>query len=260
MYAQLVPSPACFSLQIQSRLYGVFTFPHLRPNGCRGSLRSKISLLEKQSTKELQALYQNNEEEGPIELPQGPDPFEVPEASPLQKTAGVLLTGAITFLLYRSLKRRAKRTREQRFRSPAAAKDVRSEAEEALKELRLKQKQPLEVKEKAPPSVGQALAGAVIAGAVSYVLYNFSVGVESALNQQELSSDYSVRQITITIRTIIIGVSYLATFIFAANTIGLILYSGQLALNSLSSFFSAQEESKSIDTENKAEEDRDDKQ
>lgn len=42
-----------------------------------------------------------------------------------------------------------------------------------------------------------------------------------------------VRQITITIRTIINGICYLATFVFGINSVGLFLYSGQLALNSI---------------------------
>ncbi|TQE04977.1 hypothetical protein C1H46_009448 [Malus baccata] len=42
-----------------------------------------------------------------------------------------------------------------------------------------------------------------------------------------------VRQITITIRTIINGLCYLATFVFGINAVGLVLYAGQLAINSI---------------------------
>ncbi|XP_058773400.1 uncharacterized protein LOC131647524 isoform X2 [Vicia villosa] len=40
-----------------------------------------------------------------------------------------------------------------------------------------------------------------------------------------------VRQITITIRTVINGLCYLATFVYGINSFGLLLYSGQLAIN-----------------------------
>lgn len=39
--------------------------------------------------------------------------------------------------------------------------------------------------------------------------------------------------ISIVCRTIINGICYLATFVFGINSVGLFLYSGQLALNSL---------------------------
>lgn len=42
-------------------------------------------------------------------------------------------------------------------------------------------------------------------------------------------------------RTIVNGICYLATFVFGLNSIGLLLYSGQLALN----FFSDDDESSS---------------
>lgn len=44
------------------------------------------------------------------------------------------------------------------------------------------------------------------------------------------------------------GLCYLATFVFGINSVGLFLYSGQLAINSF------MEESTSKDTENKGEE------
>ncbi|ONK67061.1 uncharacterized protein A4U43_C06F15260 [Asparagus officinalis] len=43
---------------------------------------------------------------------------------------------------------------------------------------------------------------------------------------------FQVRQITITIRTIINGLCYLATFVFGINSVGLLLYSIQLAFSS----------------------------
>ncbi|GLJ31083.1 hypothetical protein SUGI_0622130 [Cryptomeria japonica] len=54
-----------------------------------------------------------------------------------------------------------------------------------------------------PPSIVQALVGAIMAGAIAYVLYNFTITVESSLDKQFVSSNYSIRQIKITTRKII---------------------------------------------------------
>lgn len=43
----------------------------------------------------------------------------------------------------------------------------------------------------------------------------------------------SVNHLTSFYRTIVNGLCYLATFVFGINSIGLLLYSGQLAMNSL---------------------------
>lgn len=85
----------------------------------------------------------------------------------------------------------------------------------------------------APPSPIQALLGGLSAGVIALVLYKFSTTVEASLNRQTISDSFSVRQITITIRTLVNGLCYLATFIFGINSVGLFLYSGQLAINSL---------------------------
>lgn len=53
-------------------------------------------------------------EEGPIELPPVEiyDPLAIPETTPLQAVASILLTGAITVLLIRAVRRRSKRAKE----------------------------------------------------------------------------------------------------------------------------------------------------
>lgn len=97
----------------------------------------------------------------------------------------------------------------------------------------LKAMTPTPVDAKAPPSPVQALLGGLTAGVIALLLYKFTTTIEASLNRQALSDSFSVRQITITIRTIINGICYLATFVFAINSVGLFLYSGQLALNSI---------------------------
>ncbi|GER53834.1 hypothetical protein STAS_31381 [Striga asiatica] len=179
-------------------------------------------------------------QEGPIELsPSAPHIFTTSDDPTLLQTAtSVLLTGAITVLLFRSLRRRAKRAKETRFRSSGEKKSLTEEAVESLKSVTLSP-----VGSKSPPSPIQAFLGAVTAGVIAVILFKFTTTVEDALNRQTISDTYSVRQITITIRTIINGLCYLATFVFGANSLGLFLYSSQLAFNSFMEDSSSKSES-----------------
>ncbi|THG20775.1 uncharacterized protein LOC114259511 [Camellia sinensis] len=168
-------------------------------------------------------------EDGPIELPPStPSIFATSDdPSSLQVATSLLLTGAISVFLFRSLRRRARRAKELKFRSSGAKKSLKEEAIESLKAMA-----PGQGGVKDRPSPIQALLGGVSAGVIALILYKFTTTIESSLNRQTLSDNFSVRQITITIRTIINGLCYLATFVFGLNSIGLVLYSGQLAINS----------------------------
>ncbi|RZC46595.1 hypothetical protein C5167_039544 [Papaver somniferum] len=168
-------------------------------------------------------------ESGPIELPSPiSDVFATTDdPSSLQVATSVLLTGAIAIFLFRSLRRRAKRAKELRFRSTGATKTLKDEALDSLKAIKL-----TSVEKDSPPSPVQALLGGLAAGVIALILYKFTTTIEASLNRQTIADNFSVRQITITVRTIINGICYLATFVFGINAVGLILYSGQLALSS----------------------------
>lgn len=172
------------------------------------------------------------EEEGPIELPQTSSSTNTifattDDPSPLQVATSVLLTGAISIFLFRSLRRRAKRAKELRFRSSEVKKSLKEEALDNLKAMGSVSIQP-----KSSPSPVQAFLGGITAGVIALILYKFTLTIEAALNRQAISDNFSVRQITVTVRTIVNGLCYLATFVFGINSIGLLLYSGQLAINS----------------------------
>lgn len=107
-------------------------------------------------------------------------------------------------------------------------KDIKEEALDSLKALGV-----APVEAGAPPSPVQALLGSIAAGVIAVILYKFTTTIEASLNRQSISDNFSVRQITITIRTIVNGMCYLATFVFGVNSIGLLLYSIQLAISSL---------------------------
>ncbi|KAJ6886365.1 hypothetical protein NC651_026914 [Populus alba x Populus x berolinensis] len=170
------------------------------------------------------------EEEGPIEiLRSSPSIFATSDdPSSIQVATSVLLTGAISVFLFRSLRRRAKRSKELTFRSSGAKKTLK---EEALDSLKTFGSAPIDVKK--PPSPVQAFLGAISAGVIALILYKFTTTIEASLNRQTVSDNFSVRQITVTVRTIVNGLCYLATFVFGINSVGLFLYSAQLAFNSL---------------------------
>ncbi|KAL5147174.1 hypothetical protein HKD37_06G016905 [Glycine soja] len=156
--------------------------------------------------------------------------FELPSShlftddpSTIQVACSVLLTGAITVFFFRSVQRRAKRAKELKFRSSGVNKSLDN----------LKAISSSSIKAKSPPSPDQALLGAIIAGVIAVVLYRFTTSIEATLGRQTLSDNFSVRQITITIRTIINGLCYLATFVYGINSVGLFLYSGQLAMDTM---------------------------
>ncbi|CAH2053661.1 unnamed protein product [Thlaspi arvense] len=180
---------------------------------------------------------EGEEEAGPIELPPpSSSPFSSTNSifatsddpSPLQLATSVMLTGAITIFLFRSIRRRAKRSKQLTFRSTGAKKSLKEEAMDTLKAMG---STPIEGGGKSTPSAAQAFLGAISAAVIALILYKFTLTIESALNRQTISDNFSVRQITVTVRTIINGICYLATFVFGINAVGLLLYSGQLAFN-----------------------------
>ncbi|KAL5131533.1 hypothetical protein HKD37_12G034412 [Glycine soja] len=147
---------------------------------------------------------------------QGFGPFELPFFSPssllllndpstLQVASNVLFSGAIT-VFFHSIQHHTKCAKELKFRSSGVKKSLNN----------LKPMSSSYIKAKSPPSPDQAL---------------FTTSIEASLGRQALSDNFSVRQITITIRTIINGLCYLATFVYGINSVGLFLYSGQLAID-----------------------------
>ncbi|XP_038991087.1 uncharacterized protein LOC120114163 [Hibiscus syriacus] len=173
------------------------------------------------------------EEDGPFELPPSSSSTSVfatnDDPTPLQTATSVLLTGAIGVFLFRSLRRRAKRAKELKFRSSGAQKSLK---EEALDNLKAMASTSIDTKSSTPSAV-QALLGSIAAGVIALFLYKFTTTIEATLNRQSISDNFSVRQISITVRTIVNGLCYLATFVFGINSLGLFLYSGQLAINSI---------------------------
>jgi len=77
--------------------------------------------------------------------------------------------------------------------------------------------------EKPPPSLLDTFGGSFVAFFIAAIFYSASVKIDDGFNGKALPDDYAIAQITITIRTIVSGLAYLATFVFGANAIGLFL-------------------------------------
>ncbi|XP_023735849.1 uncharacterized protein LOC111883762 [Lactuca sativa] len=124
-------------------------------------------------------------EDGPIELP-----FSIPsfisiddDPTTLQVATNVLLTDTdtISIFLIRSLRRRAKRAKELKFRSkrPKTKKMLKEEALESLKAM-------TPVEANAPPLPLQAFLGGLSAGIIAIILYKFTTTIEASLNRQTI--------------------------------------------------------------------------
>mmetsp|Transcript_40717 Transcript_40717/g.68165 ORF Transcript_40717/g.68165 Transcript_40717/m.68165 type:complete len:349 (-) Transcript_40717:238-1284(-) len=68
-----------------------------------------------------------------------------------------------------------------------------------------------------------AFGGALVAFALAYVFYKASVKIDAGFAGKNLPGKYEIAQIVITIRTIVSGLAYLATFVFGLNAAGLFL-------------------------------------
>ncbi|CAN7083303.1 unnamed protein product [Brassica oleracea var. botrytis] len=89
-----------------------------------------------------------------------------------------MLTGAITIFLFRSIRRRAKRSKEMTFRSSGVKKSLKDEAVEKLKAMG---SAPIEEGggKSTTPSAAEAFLGAVSAGVIAVILYKFTTTIEA---------------------------------------------------------------------------------
>ena len=77
----------------------------------------------------------------------------------------------------------------------------------------------------------QSFTGGLTGIGISVVLYAFASKVSASFDGKALPESETVRQISITVRTIVEGLTYLATFVYAANGVGLIALAGQKTLD-----------------------------
>nr|CAB3446498.1 unnamed protein product [Digitaria exilis] len=152
--------------------------------------RSTAIRAEPESPAPSSAAEPDAEGEGPVEL-RAPTLFSTDDnPTPLQTATSLLLTGAISIFLFRSLRRRARRAKEQRVRSSGVTKKPNNLTQETLEGLRMVSALPVETEKQ--PSPIQALLGGIAAGVIAVILYKFSTTIEAALNRQTISDSFSL--------------------------------------------------------------------
>ena len=72
---------------------------------------------------------------------------------------------------------------------------------------------------------------AATVGGIFVVLYIISSNLDGYISSLALPEQYTVRQISVTLKTIILGMSYLACFIYGANALGLFLLGVDMVMN-----------------------------
>lgn len=125
--------------------------------------------------------------------------------------SGVAYIGLLLYFLTKVLNRRARKAREERLAGQGPVTTVFTKLIEKATEGK---PQP-----KVTPSA--AFIGAAQAAVIAYGLFIFSSKVTNIIAVQDLPAGYTAANIATTVRTIIVGLVYLATFIFSANAVGL---------------------------------------
>jgi hypothetical protein len=134
----------------------------------------------------------------------------------LKNAAGIGYVLLVAWFLYRVLRRRAKRAKEEKL----AGQDNGPSFFDSIREKIMPSGSTKidEVKEATP---FDALIGAAQAGGIGFGLFIFSSKMTAIIGQQSLPDAYTARNITVTVRTILQGLTWLATFIFCTNAVGL---------------------------------------
>uniref|UniRef100_A0A6U0DVJ5 Uncharacterized protein n=1 Tax=Ostreococcus mediterraneus TaxID=1486918 RepID=A0A6U0DVJ5_9CHLO len=140
------------------------------------------------------------------------------EATPLQNLFGVLFTGFSFWYFVRAVKRRSGKAREFR-----VANQLPEEERKRIDEERAAKTKAL--------SPMQSFTGGATGIGISIVLYMFASKITGSFDGKALPESETVRQISITVRTIVEGLAYLATFVYAANGVGLIALGVQKTLD-----------------------------
>ena len=132
------------------------------------------------------------------------------EATPLQNLFGFLFTAFCGWYFWRVVKKRGKRAQTFRVANQLSPEELKEREEERkLKDKKL--------------NASQAFTGGITGIAISAGLYIFASKISTGFDNSSLPESYTARQISITVRTIVEGLVYLATFVYAANGVGLTL-------------------------------------
>lgn len=131
------------------------------------------------------------------------------QATPLQNAFGLTFTVFSAWYFLRVVKKRGDAAKKFRVANSLSEEErERRDSEQLTRARNL-----------------QSFVGGITAVGISLVLYSFAQSIQASLDNRPVPELYQIRQISSTVRTIIEGLAYLATFVYAANGTGLVALS-----------------------------------
>lgn len=131
------------------------------------------------------------------------------QATPLQNAFGLTFTVFSAWYFLRVVKKRGDAAKKFRVANSLSEEErERRDSEQLTRARNL-----------------QSFVGGITAVGISLVLYSFAQSIQASLDNRPVPELYQIRQISSTVRTIIEGLAYLATFVHAANGTGLVALS-----------------------------------
>jgi hypothetical protein len=148
--------------------------------------------------------------------------------------AGVGYIILVIFYFFRLFKKRAEKAAAEPLASTALSKNKSREGEEAMNDLAALDGPAPEGGASAAPAdvtITQCLIGVAQAGTICFGFYLLSRVVDDYFLHQDLPAQYTARNVTLLIQSVVRGLVYLITFIFGANATGLAALAVQMVVD-----------------------------